>query len=45
MNIDNKLDEDFLFYLSFTSGYFNRVQPPTDVEKCEVCLLKKNSEK
>lgn len=43
MNIDNKLDEDFLFYLSFTGGYYNRIQPETDVEKCQVLFENGNS--
>lgn len=36
MDIENKLDEDFLFYLSFTNGYLSRIQSPEDAEKCKV---------
>lgn len=34
--MENKLDEDFLFYLGFTNGYINRIAEPGEIAKCRV---------
>lgn len=35
MEIENKLDEDFLFYLGFTNSFFNQLKKE-DVDRCRV---------
>ncbi|KAF2885988.1 hypothetical protein ILUMI_20185, partial [Ignelater luminosus] len=37
--IENKLDEDFLFYLGFTNSFFNQLNKK-DVDRCRVWLQK-----
>lgn len=36
MEIENKLDEDFLFYLGFTNSYFNEMKDKSEAEHCKV---------
>lgn len=40
MEIENKLDEDFLFYLGFTTNYFHNLKEQADIDKCQVWLQK-----
>lgn len=40
MEIENKLDEDFLFYLGFISSYFHNLKDKTDIDKCQVSIAK-----
>lgn len=39
MEIENKLDEDFLFYLGFVTNYFHNLRDQADIDKCQVCTL------
>lgn len=36
MDKENKLDEDFLFYLGFTNSFIHKLQNPEDKAKCNV---------
>lgn len=39
MDVENKLDEDYLFYLGFTNSFLRRLSDPVDVEKCYVRVI------
>lgn len=41
MEIENKLDEDFLFYLGFVTNYFRNLKEQSDIEKCQVWYMHK----
>lgn len=38
MDIENKLDEDYLFYLGFTNSFLQRIADPAELEKCYVSI-------
>ncbi|GJQ82431.1 hypothetical protein Trydic_g11845 [Trypoxylus dichotomus] len=38
--IENKLDEDYLFYLSFTTSFLHRLTDPSDIIKCQAWMEK-----
>ncbi|KAK4884846.1 hypothetical protein RN001_001117 [Aquatica leii] len=40
VDIENKLDEDFLFYLGFTNTFFDQFENPDEVEHCRAWLQK-----
>ncbi|KAI4468961.1 hypothetical protein MML48_2g00002950 [Holotrichia oblita] len=39
-DLENKLDEDFLFYLSFTNSFLHRLPEPGDIAKCQAWMAK-----
>lgn len=39
MELENKLDEDFLFYLGFVTNYFHNLRDKGDVDKCQVSAV------
>lgn len=42
MTLEDKLDQDFLFYLGFTNTFFDYVESARDKHMCFVCTEKHN---
>lgn len=37
MDVENKLDDDFIFYLEFANSYLNNFEDKFEADHCRVC--------